>query len=150
MRPWIMTSPVRPIQMHTKTKGDVSELFVTARLLELGKKVLKPVGDNSRYDLVVEEADGRFVRVQVKTAYIDSATANCLRFPTCSSANHTTNAKKMHYRGQVDVFAVYYPVTRTVYWIPIDSVGTSIASLRLAPALNGQNAGVRYAKDYEL
>lgn len=120
-----------------------------ARLLELGKAVLKPVGDNQRYDLVVEEG-GEFRRVQVKTGYTDSQASNCIRFPTCSSANHTVGGKKHHYRGDVDYFAIFYPANRTVYWVPVEDVGTSVASLRLAPAQNGQTAGIRFAKDYEL
>ena len=59
--------------------------------------------------------------MQVKTAYLDSQAANCLRFPTCSSANHVGKGKKS-YRGECDYFAVYYPLTRAVYWIPVDHV----------------------------
>jgi hypothetical protein len=43
--------------------------------VELGKHVLKPIGDNCR----VEEA-GTFKRVQVKTGYTDSQASNCIRF----------------------------------------------------------------------
>lgn len=144
-----MVTDITSIGLHRKSKGDVSELMVTARLIELGRAVLKPIGDNQRYDLVVEDA-GEFKRVQVKTGYTDSQASSCIRFPTCSSANHTVGGKKHDYRGEVDYFAVYYPVTRTVYWVPVNDVGTSVASLRLAPARNGQTVGVRFARDYEL
>jgi hypothetical protein len=86
----------------------------------------------------------------VKTGYTDSQASNCIRFPTYSSANHAVGGKKHHYRGDVDYFAVYYPVTHTVYWVPVEDVGTSVASLRLAPAMNGQTIGIRFASDYEL
>ena len=54
-----------------------------AKLLEVGYGVLMPFGDNRRYDLVIEDADGSFFRIQCKTArlmkdgaYIDFATAS--------------------------------------------------------------------------
>jgi Holliday junction resolvase len=40
--------------MHTKTKGTIAEMAVVACLLEKGWKVLLPVGENQRYDLVAE------------------------------------------------------------------------------------------------
>lgn len=139
-----------PRILHNKTKGDVAEAYVTARLLELGKTVLKPVGDNARYDLVVHDAaDGTFMRVQCKTGYLNPRAQNVLMFPACSSACHT-NAGKRHYRGEADCFAVWYPANRTVYLVPVDMVGTSEASLRLAPALNGQSRGVRLAADFAI
>ena len=51
--------------MHKKTKGSVAELFVAARLMNEGWRVLVPYGENTRYDLVGER-DGKFVRIQVK------------------------------------------------------------------------------------
>jgi len=48
--------------MHKKTKGEIAELAVAARLLEEGYKVLFPVGENSRYDLVAEK-EGKFIRI---------------------------------------------------------------------------------------
>lgn len=52
-------------ELHRKTVGDITEAYVAARLLELGHTVLRPIGDNARYDLVFE-ADGVFKRVQAR------------------------------------------------------------------------------------
>ncbi len=54
-----------------KNLGEQSQAHVVARLLEVGYNVLLPYGDSSRYDLVIEDADGRFWKVQVKTAWIE-------------------------------------------------------------------------------
>ncbi len=51
---------------HSRHKGNVSEAYVVARLLELGFVVLVPIGNMERYDLVLHEK-GKFIRVQVKT-----------------------------------------------------------------------------------
>ena len=51
-----------------KQLGERSQAHIIARLLEVGYTVLTPYGDSSRYDLVIEDADGKFWRVQCKTA----------------------------------------------------------------------------------
>lgn len=140
-----MAEPV--VALHTKTAGDVAEAYVTARLLELGKRVLKPLGDNSRYDLVVDDG-GRFLRIQVKTAHWADARHEVIKFPACSNNWH--RGTKSGYRGECDFFAVYFPPLRMVMLVPVDGVGTTEVRLRLAPTRNGQQLGVRFAKDYEV
>ncbi len=54
-----------------KQLGERSQAYITARLLEMEYTVLTPYGDSSRYDLVIEDADGKFWRVQCKTAWIE-------------------------------------------------------------------------------
>ena len=41
-------------QLSTQFKGDVTELLVSAYLLELGYLVSKPLTQDSKYDLIVE------------------------------------------------------------------------------------------------
>lgn len=137
-----------PAILHRKTKGDIAEAYVTARLLELGLTVLRPVGDNARFDLVVHHAEnGGFLRVQCKTAFPDPRAANVIKFAVCSAASRT-NAGKRDYRGEIDLFGVYYPANRSVYLVPVEDVGTSEASLRLGPTRNGQARGIRLAANY--
>jgi hypothetical protein len=140
--------PSLPASVHTKTKGDIAEAYITARLLEKGMTVLRPVGDNARYDLVIE-AGGAFARVQRKTGCYDPRATNVLRFPACSSATHTNRGKRS-YRGEADLFAVWFPPLRTVYLVPVSHVGVSAATLRLAPARNGQSKRIRLASQYGL
>src|SRR5579864_891202 len=54
-----------------KQLGERSQAHIIARLLEVGYTVLTPYGDSSRYDLVVEDAEGQFWRIQCKTARIE-------------------------------------------------------------------------------
>ena len=114
-------------------------------MLELGKAVLKPIGDNQRYDLVIDDG-GTFKRVQYKTAQIGRG-GEYLCFPVCSSYNHTGHGKR-GYHGECDVFAVYYPPDRSIYLVPVDECGTTEVKLRFTPPKNGQRIGVRYAADY--
>jgi hypothetical protein len=124
--------------------------MVIARLVQAGKVVLIPFGENQRYDLVIDEGD-RFVRVQCKTGRIR---AGAVYFSTCSStyhhpANQGTKQYNHSYEDQADLFGVYCPATDRVYLVPVNAVGARAASLRIEPARNSQVSGVRWARDFE-
>jgi hypothetical protein len=129
-----------------KAVGEITQAKVLAALVAAGKTVLVPFGDNARYDLVVEEEDGRFWRIQCKTGRLFAGT---IKFPTSSSHNHYFKARR-DYRGQADYFGVFCPDNQKVYIVPVEGVGRSSASLRLFPTGNKQKAGIRWAPLYEV
>jgi hypothetical protein len=132
---------------HTKMIGEISEAAIITRFLQLGYVVLMPYGGNQRYDLVIEDADGKFWRIQCKTAWIDED-GTTLVFNTANANVTGENRKLRHYRDQCDYFAVYCEKLNKVYLIPVDQVGTAKAHLRLTPVKKNQGR-VRWAKDYE-
>jgi hypothetical protein len=139
---------------HSKARGELSEAMIIARLLEAGYGVLTPFGDSSRYDLVIEDADGQFWRIQCKMAWMKSN--DTLIFNTSSNHYHYGNKeqksvnRRRDYRGQIDYFAAYSPDTGKVYLIPIDHVGTTSAALRLIPPKHSNQWGYKMAVDYEI
>jgi len=135
---------------HTDKTGDISEAAIITRLLQSGYIVLTPYGKNHRYDLVIEDADGQFWRIQCKTGWLDEEQAVII-FATASSYNHTARQKGWRsYQGQIDYFSVYVEQLGKVYLIPVEAVGAAKAMLRLAPTKNRQEKNVRWAQDYEL
>lgn len=133
--------------INTKNIGEDSEIQVVSALMKIGYTVLTPViGDNKRYDMVIEACD-KFYRVQVKTARVEGGT---LYFSTCSSTEHRRGGSRKDYRGQIELFAVYSPDTDKVYVMSVDEVGKAGAKLRLEPTKNNQKKNVRWAKDHEL
>jgi hypothetical protein len=144
---------VGPKRFNHKEMGERSEAIIIGKLVYVGYTVLKPYGENQRYDLVIEDADRNFWRVQCKTAWISKDQAY-LVFNSVSNHYHykggrTTNTRR-DYRGQIEYFAVYSPDTDKVYLLSINHVGTGQGTLRLLPPENNQKKGVRWAKDYEL
>jgi hypothetical protein len=133
---------------HPKDVGDESQAMVLARLVQAGKQVPTPFGENVRYDLVIDEGD-HFVRVQIKTGRMRNGV---IRFNTCSYTYHHRNNRGMKvykhdYRGQADVFGVYCPETDGVYLVPVDDVGMNGGSLRVEPTRNSQMKRIRWAED---
>jgi PD-(D/E)XK endonuclease len=133
----------------TNRTGEISESAIITRFLQLGYVVLTPYGGNQRYDLVIEDSDGQFWRVQCKTARIDES-RTVLKFNTSISNVTGKNRQPRNYRGQCDYFAVYNERLNKVYLIPVDQVGITGASLRLAPSKNNQYKNKLWAKNYEL
>src|SRR5947209_19864268 len=96
-----------------KSVGERSQAIILARLAEVGYAILLPFGENHRYDMVIEDGDGNFYRIQCKTGCISQG---CIDFSTASSY------WRRDYRGQIEYFAVYSPDTQKVYLVPVDHV----------------------------
>jgi len=137
------------VKRDTNRIGEISEAAIITRFLQLGYVVLTPYGGNQRYDLVIEDADGRFWRIQCKTGRID-ADSTAIRFNTAIRNVTGKNKQSRNYRGQCDYFAVYCADLGQVYLVPVDQVGRTRAHLRVEPTKNNQEKNVRWAKDYEL
>ena len=111
-----------------------------------GYAVSVPFGENTRYDLVIDDGR-RLARVQCKTGRLR---AGAVRFPTCSTYAHHANPtqQRRDYLGQIDCFAVHCPDTERVYLIPIEDLPVRTrAALRVEPSRNGQRSGVRDADE---
>ncbi len=133
----------------TNWVGEISEAAIITRFLQLGYVVLTPYGGNQRYDLVIEDAEGHFWRIQCKTGRIDED-STAIKFNTAIRNVTGKNRQSRHYRGQCDYFAVYNEALNKIYLIHVDQVGTTGAVLRLTPRKNNQDKNILWAKDYEL
>lgn len=133
------------MKRDTTSRGDLTEMEVAMGLLRAGRKVLKPFSTGLRYDLVIDNEDGSFTRVQCKTGILKGG---CIQFRLYSVSGHRTRG--ISYQGQVDAFGVHCPQNGGTYLVPISALARceKAATLRLHPAKNGQTQGVRYARDY--
>jgi hypothetical protein len=115
--------------------------------MHAGFDVLMPFGENTRYDLVLDDGED-LTRVQCKTGRLRNG---AVVFAVSSSYGHHRHpaTARRDYRGQVDSFAVYCPETTAVYLVPIADLAPRVSgTLRVEPARNKQKRGVRYAADY--
>jgi len=90
-------------------------------LLKEGYRVLEPISENSRYDIVID-ISGKFVRAQIKTIYYK----NDLKVyeMVCYS---TTRRNKIHIKAkytseEVDFIIGYNTDTAEVYTFPIKDI----------------------------
>ena len=134
---------------HPKAIGDRSQLAVMLALDDAGYAVFVPYGENTRFDLVIDDGI-RLGRVQCKTGRLQSG---AVRFRACSSYAHHPNPKilKRDYLDEIDYFGVYCPETHGVYLVPIDCAQVRReCALRVDPSRNGQRERIRMAADYEI
>jgi PD-(D/E)XK nuclease superfamily protein len=134
---------------HPVDIGDRTTLAVMLVLRELGFGVLVPLGENTRYDLVID--DGESLRkVQCKTGRLRGG---AVIWSLCSNYGHHPNPGPVRraYHGEVDFFAVYCPETTGVYLLPIEDLPMrSRGYLRVDPPRNNQRKRIRPASQYEI
>ena len=132
--------------MNNKDKGDFSEAKALCEFQKYHIPVCLPWGDNQRYDMIAE-FDGKFNRIQVKTANEEENGA--IKGYCRSSKNHTTNKNCDKYIDEVDYFVFYNQTYDKIALVPIEEIGDkSVIALRVEPTKNGQTRGIRFFDDY--
>jgi hypothetical protein len=129
-------------------RGQATEAIVTAELIARDVSVLTPAYDNEPYDLVVE-TDGRFHRLQVKTAY-DSKRDGAVTFRTRSVRTKSEGYEREGYDGEVDYFAVLNVKKEEVYLVPIEDAGSTTTTIRYERAANNKRTNVNWHAEYRL
>lgn len=65
-----------------------------------------------------------------------------------------TNTRQTFFRDyttkEVELFLVHCPETGAIYAVPVADAPAGHGYLRVDPTKNGQEAGIRWARDYEL
>ena len=119
------------IKIHIKTKSCIAEMYVVARLIGDGWKILNPIGENNRHDLIAERK-GKFIIIQVKYVTPNNGVLNV----NCRSNN---NWSVLHYSSEeIDVIAVFNSENKSIYYIPVLDINHSLFKLRIKPAKNKQ------------
>lgn len=107
----------------TKHQGDITEMLFMIEASNRGFGVAKPIGDNERYDVILDRGMRRFWRVQVKgTGCVHH---NGFSVRTCW---RTTGKRLPYTEEQIDFFVALYRGERTEgrqlwYVIPARALG---------------------------
>jgi hypothetical protein len=117
-------------------------------LQSAGYSILEPFGENTRFDLVVDDGH-RLLKLQCKSGRLRRGT---VEFNACSHYGHHRNPTQVRrsYAGEIDAFGVYCHDTGGVYVVPVDVCGNVHVSLRVQPPANNQAIGIKWAADFEL
>ncbi|WP_262174927.1 group I intron-associated PD-(D/E)XK endonuclease [Haloarcula laminariae] len=129
---------------NSKDRGDETEAAIIHRLIAEGYSVSVPFGDNDKYDIVVDSGE-RLHRVQCKTAWQNKS--ETIRFNTHSQTTKDGEYHEKTYEGEIDVFAVRYPQTEAIYWIPVAEATEQKMELRFTAEID--HPSINWAEDYE-
>lgn len=134
------------LKRNTKRIGIVSELVAMERFAAAGFRLLLPFGENSPYDLVLENREGKLFKIQVKTGRLRKGVV----LFNCVSNHGHRKSPPTHYVGMIDAFAVYCPDNEEFYVVRINSPAVTISagSLRITAAANNMKKTIHWARDY--
>lgn len=106
-------------RMNTKDIGLLTEAKVLLKFIEFGYKASIPYGENSRYDLIVD--NGKLYRVQCKTARLSRG--NIVANAYSQYGKGDSMVRKRYTKEEIDLVAIYYPPTDQVYIIGGNEIG---------------------------
>jgi len=136
--------------MHTKDIGDIAEVAVTLAALKRGWSVSKPVGENQRYDLILDDGTTLF-KVQCKSAKLKN---NVISASLTRMTRVKDKYKREHYTEQeIDAFAIYCPDLQQSFLLKteeliIDGRIQGNVNLRVNESTGNNQYNIRLAKDY--
>ncbi len=127
----------------TKTKGDLGQVKVMGDLLTKGYKVALPLGEDWRYDLIVDK-NNHLLRIQCKYTEAKNGVIK-VRCETHDGRNYYK-----YKQDDLDYLAVYDKVTNNCYYISCSYLekGRSSLTLRIEKAKNGQKKKIFRAEDF--
>lgn len=128
-------------------KGITTELICMQKFIELGYIVSIPYGNNSRYDLLVD--NGKTIwRIQCKTASLNDNGSYTVQ--TCNKVSTTTQRKTKHYtKEQIDFIASI--IENQVVIIPVELIENSTCkSFRVELPKYGTKSNCNLIKDFTI
>ncbi len=135
----------------TQQKGLSTELHCILDLTNLGIRCLKPIDESSKYD-VVADLNGRFIRIQCKTASWAIDTAQSEAAFTIRTYCQTTNTKSTaHYKYSKDDIDYFYTwFNGQGYLVSIEEATGVTFRWRYEYPSSGQKQGIHIANDYKI
>ena len=134
--------------MNTKKIGDIGVLTVATKLAANGITSSFPIGDSTRYDLILE-LNGMFARAQVKSRQSKNGFLN-IEFTNKSTRRGKVIQKRYH-PGEIEAFIVYNRSNDSLYILPLEMLLQKKRGIRLRfePPKNYQKKGILWAAEYE-
>ena len=130
--------------MTTNQKGDITELKLQLFLIQKGLKLSKPIG-SYRYDFILDYR-GKLLRIQSKTSHINKRDRykNSISFKTCSQ--NSSKTRTPYTKKDCDYIATIWK--EEPYFIPVSDINKTEMILRIKPAKNNQQKGIKLLSTY--
>lgn len=135
----------------TQQKGLLTETQCILDCTKLGYRCLLPVDDSSKYDVVIDLDNGKFIRVQCKTASWVSDTVKKETAFAINTACQTTNTKitTRHKYSENDIDYFYTWFNGQGYLVSIKEATGVTFRWRYEYPPTGQTQGIHIADNYK-
>lgn len=132
---------------NPKWVGEVTESAIITELIKRKIAVSKPIGDNQRYDLIID-INSKLWKVQCKS--LSHMSDDGYRFSTHSVRSNSLGWVRSNYIGQIDLFMSWHiNMPLNVYVIPIEQASNGGFMVLRAKALTS-NHKCNWHEDYLL
>lgn len=132
--------------MNSKNIGNIGEVKVLAKFVELGVPVYLPFGDNEKADLIAD-FNGKLNKIQVKTS-IKAQDGKMIFDLTSSTAHRKNGVKHIYTSNEIDYFACYNIDRDKIFLIPINEAPNTSITIRYEKPKNNQVQGIKFEEDY--
>lgn len=135
----------------TQIKGTTTELHCILDLTNLGVRCLKPVNESSKYDIVAD-LNGKFIRIQCKTAsWVTDTVQEKVAFMIstyCQTTNTKSTTRHKYSESDIDYFYTWFEGQGYLVSIK-EAAGFSFRWRYEYPSSN-QKQGIHIADDYKI
>lgn len=127
-------------------KGLTTELICMQKFIEYGFIVSVPYGNNSRYDLLVDIGNQKFLRIQCKSAALQEN--GSYKIKTCNAVETTTKRSEKYYtKDQIDFIASI--IENQLVIIPVELIEKSQSKIfRVSLPEYGSKSNCNLIQDY--
>lgn len=133
---------------ETSKKGEFGEAIVIADLARKGYKIVIPLGEDWRFDIIGFKNNNLY-RFQVKCT---ESNGEFIKVRASYNKGGNSKSKPIKYtKNDIDFLVAYDITTNKCYYIPAEELGKGKAAvfLRITKPKNGNQFESRLAKDYE-
>ena len=136
----------------TQQKGTITELHCILDLTNLGIRCLKPVDESSKYDVVADLGQGKFIRIQCKTSSWATDTKEekvAFTISTCCATTNTKSTTRHKYsKDDIDYFYTWFQGQG--YLVSIEEANGLTFRWRYEYPATNQKQGIHIANEYEI
>ena len=135
----------------TQKKGTITQLHCIMDLTNIGIRCLVPVDECSKYDIVAD-LNGKFIRIQCKTACWSTDTKNDKVAFNINTFYQTINTKQVnrHKYSKKDIDYFYTWFNGKGYLVSIEEATGTVFRWRYEYPSNGQKQKIHIAENYEI
>lgn len=135
---------------NKKQQGNLAEISALKEFLKYGLKVSLPYGDNSTYDLIVEDNSATLYKIQVKSSEQINKDG-VYKFSTARKRINTQgNYTDSYKRNEVDYFVLYGVSLDELYILKFEEAGTNDTYIRVEPPKRKGGSTPKMREDYLL
>ena len=135
---------------NKKQQGNLGEISALKEFLKYGFKVSLPFGDNTSYDLIVEDNSNTLYKIQVKSSEQINKDG-VYKFSTSKKRINTHgNYTESYKKNEVDYFVLYGVSLDELYILKFDEAGTNDTCIRVEPPKRKGGTIPKMREDYLL